>query len=78
MAPSGCENPVSPYQPQPAPEFKEKAADREELKGESAGFCCQVPANPAFHLLERKGFKRGYRAALRSETGLSIVVVGNY
>jgi hypothetical protein len=44
----------------------------------SAGFCCQVPANPAFYLLQQKGFKRGYRAALRSETDLSIVVVGNY
>ena len=47
------------------------------MKG-SAGFCCQVPANPASYLLQQEGFISGDRAALRSESNLSIVVVGNY
>jgi hypothetical protein len=46
---------------------------------EGAGFCCQVPANPASYLLQQEGFRSRVSTRLSSEeTTLSNVVVGNY
>src|SRR5690606_6001146 len=46
---------------------------------ENAGFCCQVPADPAFYLLEQKDFRSRLSTRLSSEANvLSKAVVGNY
>ena len=42
------------------------------------GFCCPVPSGPRLTLLRRQGFKLAFPTALRGESGLSIVVIGNY
>ena len=45
---------------------------------EVEGFCCPVPSEPRLTRLVTRTWVQAFRAALRSESGLSIVVIGNY